>query len=230
MPLDLNQLSGVPFQDGVDVTNLPAQMGQSEPPPQPGPFRFALPATLTLANFDVIAADKTKGQGDRVKVQFNDQAPLLIVQAHAQAADRVNTPFKTSLTNTPRKRGKKDDINAPMASDWDYLNQGLAHAQRPVGNRGYVQQLLTDAGAQKQFGADIEWSWSCNEERDARFPDGQGGTREMPLPTGGNQKGCGERYYQQDVDKVNGMFPLNIGCGKCSAQLRAFGNLTRFKA
>jgi hypothetical protein len=229
MSVDLNALDSKPFNDGVDVANLPAQMGAFDPPPQPGPFRFRLPKTLSMSNFNIIEESKTEGQGQRLNVQFNDAAPLLVVQAHALEAERVGTPFKTLISNFARKRGKRDDPNAPKAADWDYLNVALGRTIRPVGNRGYAEAILADAAAEKEFTADAELSWNCNENRTGRWADGQGGTQELETAPGVKKMGCGERYYQNDLEKVNGKFPVTITCAKCQAQVRAFANLVRFR-
>jgi hypothetical protein len=47
----------------------------------------------------------------------------------------------------------------------------------------------------------------------------------------GLKAGCGARYYQNDVPKVEGQQPLEITCSnpECGAVVRAFGNLRNFK-
>lgn len=248
-PVNLNELGGK-LNDDVDFNNLPSQGGASAPPPPPGPYRFQLPKNLSLNDFDTV---KSEQHGQRIKVKFSDNAPLLIVQAHAQAEkDYLKTPFRTTLTNVPRARGREKI----MVSDLDYLlkalkivpGQGVART-----NKWYVEQLIAAAAKGLDFGADVEWSWGCGDQRDAYFltatPEQQAApgfnlqTAETTLwevdPNAAdelkNRKGCGAKYYQGEIAKVNGEWPLKIICGgqkdggPCGAVVRAFGNLTRFK-
>lgn len=235
--MNLNELGTTPLTDGVDVNNLPEQFGGFTPPPPPGTYRFQLPVLKPEAFSKVI----TEKEGDRVKVTFNDDFPLLIIQAPPAAKDYEKTPFNTNLTNTPRKRGKGDD--APKASDWDYLNKALGEPARPANNADYAKKLIAQSqtAGGKTFQADVEWGWSCNPNRAARFDDGNGQFIEVPQTDGDGApmkdpntgepipvKGCGKRYYEGQVDKVDGKVPLRITC-ECGANVRAFPNLTRFK-
>lgn len=220
--MSLNDFSTAPLNDGVDFANLPEQMGSFAPPPPPGPYRFAL-SPLSAANFDKV---QSPDYGERAKVKFDQSAPLVIKQSLAGAHD--NEPFQTTITNTPRKRGKGD--TAPVASDWDYLNQALKIPVRPTTNRAYCETLLAESQKRAEFGADLEWSWSCNPNRDAYFDDGQGGqATALNAATGANIQGCGARYYQGAVAKVDGAYPLRLQCATCGASVRAFANLTRFR-
>src|SRR5947207_2213408 len=101
--MSLNDLSTAPIKDDIDFDNLPEQMGVFPPPPQPGPYRFRL-SKLGPDNFDSLTDDKW---GARVKVKFDQNAPLVIVQATDPAV--IGDTFQTQLTNVPRKRGKGED-------------------------------------------------------------------------------------------------------------------------
>ncbi len=215
---NLNELGTQTLNDGVDMANLGDSFGTSAPPPQPGPYRLAL-SPLGPDNFDKVSSSE---YGDRVKVKFDDAAPLVIVQSVGGTHD--GEPFKTTLTNTPRKRGKKDDPNAPVSSDWDLLNRALGEETRPASNKAYAERLIARSQARQQFGADVEWSWQCRDDKDIFADNGSGGFAQVA-----GTKGCGRRYYQKDVEKVNGEFPLRITCA-CGANIRAFGNLTKFRA
>lgn len=219
--MSLKDLSTAPLTDEVDFANMPEAFGTSAPPPPPGDYRFALPKTLGDANFDEVVSEQ---YGKRVKVVFNDAAPLKIVQSVGAIHD--GEPFKTSLSNIPRARNKEKTL---IFSDWDQLNQALGEAERPKGNLQYAQTLLKHAAAEDTFAATMEWSWGCNDKRAARFDDGNGGTTEVTREGETEPaKGCGRKYYQSVVQKVNGEFPLRIAC-ECGASIRAFGNLTKLR-
>lgn len=234
---NLNDLGTTPLDDQVDMANLPDQSRQFPDPPQPGSYRFRMPR-LTPANFEPVQTDK----GPKVKVKFDDNAPLLIVQSPGGVTN--NEPFTTQLSNVTRERGKKG--SGTFASDWDYLNQALGHTTRPATNKAFAEQLIADSQKEggAEFGADVEFNWHCNNSRDAYFPKLDPATQQpttelekIPAvdpttgqPTGKFHQGCGTRYYQKDVDKVDGKYPVRIICKKCTAQVRAFANLTRFRA
>ena len=218
---DLNK----PLKDEVDFNNLPEQGRGAYPDPPPvGAYRFQLPAGLSLANFDEV---QSTDYGKRVSVRFKDDQPLVIVQSAASKHD--GEPFQTSISNVPRERGKKG--SGVFASDWDYLNQALGEKKRPATNKAYIDALIvkSNAAGGSTFGADVEYSWSCNDQRPAYFDDGQGGTAKAVGDDGEEKKGCGKKYYQGTVSKVEGAFPVRITC-ECGATIRAFGNLTRFRA
>jgi hypothetical protein len=224
--MGINDFSKAPIQDEVDFANLPEQFGASQPPPQPGAFRFRLPKPLPDAAFDKVNSET---YGERAKVKFDDNAPLLIVQSPKSVYN--GEPFNTTITNVPRPRDKEKKV---IASDWDYLNQALGFVSRPKSNWEYCTALQAKAGEGAEFNADIEWSWQCRADRPARFSDGQGGRGEQTnAETGQPQLGCGRRYYQNKVSKVQdeageSVFPLYIAC-ECGADIRAFANLSRFR-
>lgn len=222
-------LSNKPLGDQTpSFDELPAERGSFTPPPQPGSFRFALPATIN--NFEPVT---TKDYGERINVVFDASAPLVIKQSPGKAHD--GETFETRLSNVPRKRGKE----GILVSDLDYVIKALQeqHKQplaKPKSNLQYAQALQKFAGS--ELGADIEWSWRCNPRRAARFlaEDGSLVTQEDPASTlegddAGLQAGCGTGHYQNDVQKVDGEYPLYITCSTCGAQVRAFANLRNFK-
>lgn len=226
MTTNLNDLGSAPLNDGVDPSNLPAQMGSSAPPPQPGPYRWRL-APIKLADLDVVDG---KEYGQRVKVGLS----LTVVQSPTGAEN--GETFTTTITNTPMRRGKRDDPNAPLASDWDYLNQALGISLTQRSNRAYAEALMAKAATgDVEFAADLEWSWRCNPDRDGYWPDDQGNAQKVE-----GQKGCGAKYYQSGVTKepelgpdgqiIRQVYPLQLTCSGCGALVRAFGNLRNFRA
>lgn len=247
-PVNLNELGGK-LAEEVDFGHLPSQGGASGPTLPPGPYRFRLPTNLSTAHFDMV---ESKEHGQRIKVKFDDSCPLQIIQTvPALEKEWKGAPFKTSFSNVPRARGKEKIL----VSDMDYLMKALKVVPGPGvarTNRWFVEQLIAAAQKGAEFAADAEWGWSCNDQRDAYFltatADEQAApgfnlqTAELTLweldPNAPddqkNKKGCGQRYYQNEIQKVGGEFPLRIVCeGKdnqpCGAIVRAFPNLTRFR-
>lgn len=198
---------------GQDLGDLP-EFGTFEPPPQPGPFRFKLPMDLS-AVYDVFDAPNL---GQRVRVVFDREHPLLIVQS---LGGKYNgQPFQTRISNAERARGKDKSV---VASDWDYLLRALGVKQKPANNRAYIAALQTNGG--KEFGADLRYSWRCSTDRDIRVKDQNGATQVVE-----GTKGCGEAYYQEDVPKAaDGSVPYEITC-QCGALLRAFANMDNIRA
>ena len=207
---------------GLTQESLPAQSFDDLPevggftlPPQPGPYRFQLPANLGKIWEPV----ETK-KGQRVRAIFDKDAPLLIVASPGGRA--TNDSFQTRLTNVERKRGKE----GVEASDLDYLLKVLGERIRPATNKAYGDALITYAG--KEFGADITYSWSCNPEREIYAPDAEGKLQKVD-----GVKGCGKKYYLRDVQKTEeGVYPHEITCSGegCGAVIRCFANLENFRA
>jgi hypothetical protein len=111
--------------------------------------------------------------------------------------------------------------------------QGLK--RMPKTNMEYINALILMGG--KEFGADLEFQWSCNPERPIRVDDAVNGTQVLDGKDGRQeQKGCGSRYYQNDVPKqpneqTGAMeYPVRVQCSKCGANLRAFAQIARFRA
>jgi len=214
---------------GDSLADLPT-FGNFTPPPQPGPFRFKRPAALNTCYelYDTPA----KVPPQRVRIIFDQDHPLEITQS---AGGKYNgTPFLTRMSNEERSRGKDKAISA---SDWDYLLRALGETAKPTrlvagakvpDNRGYIETTKKHAG--KEFGADIRYSWKCDDRRNIRvaLTDATGartGVQEVET-----QKGCGNAYYGDDVPKQpDGTTPLEITC-QCGALLRAFANLDNLRA
>lgn len=206
---------------GQGLEDLPT-FGGFAPPPQPGAFRFQLPANLTSIWDPFDTPEKTPPQ--RIAAIFDADHPLKITQSKD---GRYNgEPFQTRINNNERARGKDKSV---IASDMDYLLRAFKETTKPASNKAYAEAVMRHAG--KEFGADIRWSWRCSKERNIRVEvkDPATGQRTEVKEIEG-QKGCGEAFYQEDVPKMpNGEFPLEIQC-QCGALLRAFGNLDNFRA
>lgn len=219
--------------EALDYGTMQDQFGGFTPPPQPGTYRFRLPADLTAIweTFDHAGGNPP---GKRISAKFDEAHPLTIVQSPGGVDD--GQPFTTKISNAERKRGKKDDPQAQWISDMDYVNRdvwGLKEKPRG-GNPGYAQEFLKHGGS--EFTADVEWSWRCNDKRPIFVDNGAGGYEEVPT-----QMGCGAGYYQKDIEKVPAdpgdaqspkVYPLRITCSTpgCGGNVRAFANLVRFRA
>jgi len=205
-----------PIGESINYDDLP-QFGGFQPPLPPGAYRFQLPASLK----EVWEAFDTQ-QGQRISAVFEGESALTIVQAGVKTL--IDTAFRYRLSNAERERGR----DKTLASDMDYLLAALGEKTSPgVGrNHAYIQRLLQYAG--RTFGADIEWSWSCNPKRDIWVELAEGGQQEVS-----GTKGCGKRYYMRDpgilaLKAEAGEYPLRITC-ECGASVRAFANLTNFR-
>lgn len=202
---------------GQAMADLP-EFGSFAPPPQPGSYRFQLPDDMS-AIYDVYDAPKVGGQ--RIRVVFDKNAPLTIVQSKGGASNGL--PFETRLSNEERARGKDKSI---VASDVDYLLRALGLKEKPASNKAYVVAL--QAQAKKQFGADVRYSWRCSTDRNIRVKDAQGNVQEVE-----GRPGCGNAIYQEDLPNrgvgPDGLVPLQVQC-TCGAVLRAFANLDNLRA
>ena len=200
---------------GQSLDDLP-QFGGFPPPPQPGSYRFRLPSDLSSI-WDVFTPDAAKGE--RVVAIFDQATPLFTVVSPGGKTN--GQPFQTRLNNNERPRGKGGA--GGTHSDFDYLLAAFDPAQpKPKSNREYIERIRQLAG--REFGGDIRWSWRCSKDRNIRVVDLSGATQEVE-----GKKGCGEAYYQEDVDRQpNGEYSQQLRC-KCGAILRAFANLDNIR-
>lgn len=215
--------------EGAEFDQIPENIGQSFPdPPQPGKYRFRLPAAGVMKT--IWAKVQSEKHGERINAIFADDSALIIVQSPNGEHD--GEEFRWRCSNVPRERTKEKIL----VSDMDLLLRALGVTQRPKTNAAYAQALIKCAG--REFGADNEFSYNCNPTKEIYVDDGAGGQQKID-----GQMGCGARYYQRDVPKVLSdpndpaspkVYPLRITCsgadGACGASVRAFPNLTAFKA
>lgn len=232
---DLKLGKDVVSTGGFDT--IPEQIGSRKPPLYPGPYRFKFPVKAKISEcFDTFETQIGGKNVTRVVAVHRDGAELTVIQAAPKYADRVGDTFATRISNAERKRGKGED--APMASDMDYVLLVLGAKERPTTNRSYLEAYEATVPEQ-EMGADIEWNWRCNDKRAIRVPDpdNEGKTIELDGEEGREKRmGCGSKFYQKDVDKVNkegeadptGEFPRTIDC-TCGAILFANENLQNFR-
>ena len=221
MPKSIAELTGVLKDEplptaGEGLDDLP-EFGSWTPPPPAGNYRFKLPQDMS-ASWDIIdVPEKTPPQ--RVRLSFDRDHPLLITQSPKGLHNQE--PFETRLTNIERGRGKG---KAVIASDLDYLLRALGEKAKPRSNKEYMQAIQRHGG--REFSAAIRYSWKCSKDRDIRTRDGAG---QIQVVDG--KKGCGEIYYEEDVQKgPGGEVPYETTCGNCHALLRAFANLDNIRS
>lgn len=218
---------------------LPEQIGSRRRALQPGPYRFKFPVKAKISEcFDTFETEIAGKKVTRVVAIHRDGAELTIVQAPAKYEDRVGDLFGTRISNAERKRGKGDD--APTASDMDYVLAVVSPkgTPRPTTNRAYLEAYEART-PEAEIGADVEWNWRCDPKRPVRVgdPDNEGKTIELDgQEERESRSGCGTRYYQKDVQKVDadgnadtaGEYPRTIEC-TCGAILFANENLQNFR-
>ncbi len=205
--------------EGTSFDEIPENLGQAfADPVQPGIYRFQFP-TFTAASpiWESIDTDK---YGKRISAVFEDSLALQIVQSKDKLHD--GEEYRYRVSNVPRERTKE----RILVSDMDLLLRAAGCTTRPTTNADYGKALAQHLSG-KALTATQEFSWSCNDRKDIYVDNGAGGTDQVE-----GKKGCGARYYQRDVEKVEGVFPVRITCSnpECGANIRAYGNLTGFKA
>lgn len=230
----------------IPYENIPEELGAFKPVPQPGSFRFRIPASIDDC-FDTVEIAQFEGEGDQRKPIMRDGKPvtktyiqlvfdrdkaLAIVQSKGGVYDGED--YSTRISNVPRNRFAGKGVKVQV-SDLTYLLRALDPTARPVDNEQFVHACLA-ALPGREFGADIEWSGYCNPKKDAMFPFE--GTEpgsivyETSTPEGASepQKGCGAKVYQSDWPKVGGLYAERATCPGCNASIRPFGQLARFRA
>jgi hypothetical protein len=221
------------------LDDLPEQIGSRKRALQPGPYRFKFPVKAKISEcFDTFETQIGGKPVIRVVAILRDEAALTVIQAPAKWEDRVGEAWGTRISNAERKRGKGED--APVASDMDYVLAVVSPkgTAKPSTNRAYLEAFEARCPEQ-EFGADVEWNWRCDDKRNVRVPDpdNEGKTIELDGEEGReSRKGCGTKYYQKDVDKVDkdgnadtaGEYPRTIEC-QCGAILFANENLQNFR-
>lgn len=214
--MNINELelkNEVILTEDIGLDELPEELGPFTPPPQPGPYRFRLPADLTevWSKFDT-------DEGERISAYFADDAALEITQS--KSGQETGSTLRVGINNRQRARG----ANKVPVSDMDYLLRSLEHASRPTTNRQYIEALTSHAG--EEFAAEVEWSAYCNPKKDIYALNEETGRDEKAEGT----FGCGQSHYQKDIPRENGIFIDRFPCKSCGAVLRARPQLVRFKS
>jgi hypothetical protein len=215
-------------EDKIEIPDeVPEQMGNFFPPPQPATYTFRLPEDLGEV-WDTFETDA----GQRISARFDRDYPLHIVDS-PDGSYNGTTLMGVSISNSERARGREK----VMVADMYYLIQALYKDEDmpDLGNNpAFAKALINKAGA--KFKADVEWSARCSESSDmwVTGPDGNA-VQEPGTP------GCGKSFYTSTSDSAaripqdeNGHFLDRFECALTGcdggACLRAFPRLSRFKA
>jgi len=214
-----------------DPDQVPEQMQPPAPTPQPGRYEFRLPENLAeaWARVDALIGDRPV---ERVQIQFDSEHPL-VISWDPRSSDLVGQRMDNRISNVERKRGK----DGPLVSDMFYLlRDGLGAQLRPtMKNSEWIAALNQYAG--RFFGGDVELQASCNPKAPIRGTDNQ--------PVEGTH-GCGQRYYNADIPRIDGIYQVRFTCGgqieerdfqaggvlvkrQCGSILRAFPQIARFR-
>ncbi len=200
--------------EGADFDTIPENIGQQyADPPQPGKYRFQFPQNMG----SIWATVESEKYGTRINAIFDGVDALKIVQSPGKVYD--GEEFNYRLSNVPRERTKEHIL----VSDMDLILRLFGVTKRPPTNKAYAAEMMKLAG--KEFGATVEYSYNCNPKKEAYFDNGNGGQEKVE-----GRMGCGERWYQKDIPKIDGVQPLRITCSnpECGASVRAFPNLGAF--
>lgn len=210
---NINDLGLIDEPIAVDPDDLPEAVGGVRNLPQPGTYRFRIPTTVA----EVYATVQTVERGQRILADFSGVHSLVMVPS--------GQPFAARISNVERK------IKDKLTSDMAWMLVDAFGWKGPLPNSSaYIHALNEQAG--KEFVADVEWQSSCNPKREI-FKDGK-------VQKG--SAGCGARfalraYPRKDGGEVfqipkapGGAWVDEFSCPKCSAVVRAFGQLTRFQA
>lgn len=225
----LKELKTEGQEPAIDYDNLPEERGQYVPPPQPGDYRFKLPADLTK-NWDLGEYEKDGQKYQVATMVFNDDAPLTIVQAAQKANEQFvgQSPW-VRISTRRRKRGK----DGPEVSDTTYLARALDPKARPQSIKDFIEFFRKQGG--REFVAAGEYTGFCNPKKPAKVqledPQTHEVTLEIKQDAQGNPvNGCGNNYYQSDWPKgADGLFASTMTCG-CGALIYPFFQLARFRS
>jgi hypothetical protein len=209
---NINELGLIDEPVEVDPTDLPDPVGGVRNLPQPGTYRFRLPATVSESYSTV----QTVERGQRILADFSGEHSLIMVPS--------GQPFSARISNVERKI--KDKLTSDMAS---LLVQAFGWKDPLPNSKAYIHALNEQAG--KEFIADVEWQSNCSPKREI-FKDSKVQKGVM---------GCGARFAMRSYPRKDGgevyQIPKAAGgawvdefsCPKCGAIVRAFGQLARFQ-
>jgi len=237
---DLNNLG---LRDDVveiigDAADIPDQPQGFSRLPQPRAYTVRLPDNLASAwdRFDYnhpISGQPIEG----ISLKF-DGDHQLIISADKRGGENVGEALRTSISDGLYKvdeRGRRRKDGKVLVSDLLYLVRALGGTYPTSAKNSAKVALVNSIAPGREVEADWEWSSYCNPKKDI-FDKEAGKVSE------GN-KGCGKRYYFDDLKQFikDGAYQERFTCTgeiaqpdgtkvACGAYLRAFGNLTRFRA
>lgn len=248
------------LRDEVETTytgdDLPAQMGAPTPSIMPGISLFQLPANLDQLwdTFDIEKKDENGAtlthdvDGKQVPVveqhlmlKISRDNPMVVVSSSNE--ENVGLPASTTMSTLGRKRGKKNDPDAPVVADLTYLLRTSLNDKTPIAKRkDWIPAVSKHAGEVIRLEHGL--SGYCDPERVRYIDDGAGGSIEDPDGT----HGCGltdgkkekSRLYSNDFKtqiadpndetghKQITVFTDRALCKNCGALVRGFFRVERF--
>lgn len=246
---DVNNLGLKEDVAGIDIPDeVPEQRGEFAPNPYPGWFAVELPPDISGLWEVQEVKDPRNPQGEtkvqRVQLVFTAEgAPLTVLQAHGQETIYgAGTGMGGKVSNVERRRGKKDEKDAPLVSDMYYFGEELGHdmdrlraALRAAPGRAnhiWIEHMNEHGGGRLKV--KVSWSARCDENRKRYVWEAN---PETGLATGGTvedpsgDKGCGAKFYLKDIPKdENSRYMERFMCPKCqTAVLRAWPQFDSFR-
>lgn len=218
----INEIQLRDTYDEIDGKAIPEQFGGIMPTPQPGPYAFHVPANVTDAwePFDEVQGTKVI---QRLRLVFDRDHPLFIAEAYFPAGKEfVGTRLDTRISTQPRKQ------SGVFISDmFFFLRDGFGFdISGQITNAIWAAMANQTAGL--FFKAHIELTARCRTDADIYGEDNK------PIV---GRKGCGARFYQSTIPKVEGLYQTRFACPgtqvngeakPCGGMLRAFPQLSQF--
>lgn len=184
----------------VDMENLPEEFGDFTSPPYPGSYTFQLPHELDFEPYKVKIDDK---EVERVRVNFDNAHPLLVVAATPENVDEVGkmiTMYRIGNAEYSFTRKGEKVTTSEMA----HLLKGAFGQNLPKGATNQQYAAALDAVAGQMFGCEVQWESYCNPDK-KRWIMGKDEKRAEDTVAG-----CGRRYAQSGYTKGDGTVVYDI--------------------
>lgn len=237
-------------EDTFTGDDLPTQGSGFTPTILPGIHTFQLPLNLDQlwATFDVekkdasgnviLGADQRPITEQHLMLKMTKDNPIICMDG----GEFEGLPASVTISTLGRKRGKKDDADAPVVADMTYFVRKTLKNAEPVIKRGdWIPIVNKYAGHMIRLETGL--SAFCDPERTRYVSDGAGGVVEDP----NGVKGCGvgpkakvgARFYtsefkQDEVNPETGertgrkIWVDQIVCTNCGAALRGFFRIEKY--
>lgn len=212
-------------EESLTEGELPSQGNTYTPTILPAIHSFRLPGNIDQlwSTFDVtkkdangadlIGADSKPVVEQHLMLKFDKENPLVCV---GDGDPYDGLPASSTISTLARRRGKRNDPNAPMVSDMTYFLRDSLADQTPIKFRkDYIPAVNQHAGHIIRIESGLQAQ--CDPERVRYIDDGTGSAVEDPEGV----KGCGaaggekngrklERLYTQDFE-IQGFQVIDTG-------------------